>query len=364
MRVDVDGTQIYVLNYVDDMLYYGTNADKLTEFEERLRARFNLETMGQAHWYLGTRINQLSDFDIELDQSRYCSGIVKKYLESAGAPKITRHHETPLALDFIPTADDCSETEEEAKTLSVSYNIDYASCIGSLIYLAMMRGDIVYAVNKLAKYSRKPGKNHFEALLHILRYLHDNYLFGIRFYSEIGDAPITKMLTSQNSNPEHPYYAFSDSSWNDDVDSGRSTGGYIIWYMGGMVDHSSNLPDPVALSLAEAEYNEACLGFMATNHLRMILSDLENLPEKNMKATIVYLDSKSAIALGASYKDTKHTRHIMRRYHYVRNEIAAGRLETKRIGTEYQVADIQTKQLPGPQFKSLMLLTHISVKDQ
>jgi len=172
------------------------------------------------------------------------------------------------------------------------------------------------------------------------------------------------MLTSQNSNPEHPYYAFSDSSWNDDVDSGRSTGGYIIWYMGGMVDHSSNLPDPVALSLAEAEYNEACLAFMATNHLRMILSDLENLPEKNMKATIVYLDSKSAIAMGASYKDTKHTRHIMRRYHYVRNEIAAGRLETKRIGTEYQVADIQTKQLPGPQFKSLMLLTHISVKDQ
>jgi hypothetical protein len=33
--------------------------------------------------------------------------------------------------------------EEEVKQLSASYNIDYASCIGSLIYLGMTRGDIV-----------------------------------------------------------------------------------------------------------------------------------------------------------------------------------------------------------------------------
>jgi hypothetical protein len=33
----------------------------------------------------------------------------------------------------------------------------------------------------------------------------------------------------------------------------------MIIYMGGVVEHSSNMPDPVALSSAEAEYNEACL---------------------------------------------------------------------------------------------------------
>ena len=98
----------------------------------------------------------------------------------------------------------------------------------------------------------------------------------------------------------------------------------MIWYRGGIVDHSSNLPDPVALSSAEAEYNEACLVFMVTNHLRMILCELQNTVEKDMKPTIMYLDSKSAIAMGTSCKDTKHTRHIMRRFHYMRNEIAAG----------------------------------------
>jgi hypothetical protein len=50
-----------------------------------------------------------------------------------------------------------------------------------------------------------------------------------------------------------PLIAFSDSSWNDDIDTGRSTGCFLIIYMGGEVEHSSNMPDPVAFSSAEAE---------------------------------------------------------------------------------------------------------------
>jgi len=121
----------------------------------------------QAHWYLGTHINQLVNYDIELDQSRYCAAIIKKCLNNAGAAKVTRHHEMPLSLEFVLTTEDCSHNKDEVKELSTSYNIDYASCIGSLIYLGMMRSDI-YAVNKLAKFSRKPGRSHFEALMHVL----------------------------------------------------------------------------------------------------------------------------------------------------------------------------------------------------
>jgi len=78
IRIYPDGVRIYVLNYVDDMLYYCKNSTRLREFEEKLRAWFNLELIGQAHWYLGTRMNQLANYDIELDQSRYCLSIVKK----------------------------------------------------------------------------------------------------------------------------------------------------------------------------------------------------------------------------------------------------------------------------------------------
>jgi hypothetical protein len=238
-----DGS-IYILNYVDDMLYFGTKA---------LQKRFNLELMGFAHWYLATRINQLANFGIELDQSRYCQSIVKKYLDTAGAKKVLSIHAMPLPYNFIPSAADCSVDEAKSKQLAEEYNIDYASCVGSLIYLGMTRVDNVYAVNKLAKFTHKPGKTHFEAIVHLLRYLRDHPNVGIHFYSDYQNAPMTKALIAENLTIAHPLFGFSDSSWNDDVDHGRSTGCFLITYMGGVVDHSSNLPDPVALSSAEAE---------------------------------------------------------------------------------------------------------------
>ena len=56
------------------------------------------------------------------------------------------------------------------------------------------------------------------------------------------------MLNKQQKTVDHPTFAFSDSSWQDDVAEGRSTGGFYILYMGGVVDMSSNLPQLVAHS--------------------------------------------------------------------------------------------------------------------
>jgi len=103
------------------------------------------------------------------------------------------------------------------------------------------------------------------------------------------------MLQNQNIQENHLFFGLTDSSWNDDQD----TGCYIITYMGGVVDH------------------EGCVAFMAASHLRMLLCELEGTADESMSPTNIYFDSKSAIVIGANYKDTKHTRHIMRRYHYM-----------------------------------------------
>ncbi len=132
----------------------------------------------------------------------------------------------------------------------------------------------------------------------------------------------------------------------------------------GTIPVSSTITSIVALSSAEAEYNEGCVAFMAASHLRMLLCELEGIEEANMAPTTMFFDRKDAIAMGSSYRDTKHTRHIMRRYHYVRNEIAANRLNMKWIGTEFMIGDIGTKQTPGPRHIFLVELIHIKVKDQ
>jgi hypothetical protein len=225
----------------------------------------------------------------------------------------------------------------------------------------MMHTDIIYAINKLAKYTRLNGRPHFEALTHLLRYLRDKIMYGLRYDSNIGDSPIYQMLLSQSLQEQHLFFGFSDSSWNDDQDTGRSTGCFIITYMGGIVDHSSNMPDPVALSLAYAEYDEGCIALMAASHLRMLLCELTIITDEAMPPTSIYFDSRSAIAMGASFRDTKHTRHIMRRFHYVREKIAANRFTAQRITTEFQLADIGKKLNDGPRHKVLMDLIMIEV---
>jgi len=91
-----------------------------------------------------------------------------------GCKNVSRKHTIPLPCNFISTSEDCSETEEKTAILVEEYKLDYASCIGSLIYLSQTRTDNIFAVNKLARYMRKPGKAHFDALVHLLRYLRDN----------------------------------------------------------------------------------------------------------------------------------------------------------------------------------------------
>jgi hypothetical protein len=122
--------------------------------------------------------------------------------------------------------------------------------------------------------------------------------------------PYLSISDGKQIDPRGPLFSFSDSSWNDDTDTGRSTGCYLIIYMGGVVDHSSNLPDPVALSSEEAEYNQTCLCGMAVTHLKMLLNYMEARSENEGMVSII-LDSKSAIAMGNSFKDTKHTHHIL-----------------------------------------------------
>ena len=263
-------------------------------------------------------------------------------------------HTSPLPTNFTPSTNDLSPTDADALTLSQEYKIDFRSCIGSLIYLTLTRTDILFAVNKLAKFAHRPGKIYFDALVHLLRYLRDNTFWGLKFYSDYSTSPLFNILTNNNLPTTSFFITLCDSSWNDDVDHGRSTGCFLIFYMGGIIDHSSNLPDPIALSSAEAEYNQACLAIMATTHVHMILQDLEQQLDKTSLPLPILLDSKSAIAIGTSFRDTKHTRHILRRYHYVRDAFTTQRFTPHWISQKFQLADIGTKNLGGPRHNFLL----------
>ena len=84
--------------------------------------------------------------------------------------------------------------------------------------------DLTFAVHKLAKFSANPGKVHFEGLVHLLRYIRDNKTFGLKYYTDLNDAPVTDLLRQANIKTKNHLMAFSDSCCQDCPDTGRSTG--------------------------------------------------------------------------------------------------------------------------------------------
>ena len=140
------------------------------------------------------------------------------------------------------------------------------------------RQDISYAVNKLAKYANNPGTTHFGTLLHLIGFLKDNSNKGLKFYNDVTKPELYKVLQENNIEIKQDMnVVFTDSSWNDCVDTGRSTGGYVAMSQAGPVDYGSHLPVPVVMSSVEAEYIAAAVVCMRASHIRMLIYDLRCL---------------------------------------------------------------------------------------
>ena len=166
----------------------------------------------------------------------------------------------------------------------------------------------------------------------------------------MNDAPVTDLLRQANIKTNNSLMAFSDSSWQDCPDTGRSTGAYIIYYQGGPIDHGTHVPGPVAQSSAESEYNAACTAGMALAHFRMLIHELlnEDPDMVPMEATLIVLDSKYAMYMANNVKDTKHTRHIARRIHFVRNGEICNTHKIYWCEGGLQLADIGTNNVSEP----------------
>ena len=128
----------------------------------------------------------------------------------------------------------------------------------------------------MAKFSASPGKVFFEGLIHLLRYIRENKILGLKYYADLNDAPVTDLLRQANIHTKNHLMPFSDFSWKYCPDTGRSTGSYIIFYQGGPIDHGTHVPGPVVQSSSESEYNAACTAGMALAHFRMLVHEFLN----------------------------------------------------------------------------------------
>ena len=127
---------------------------------------------------------------ISVDQARYSTSIVEKYLDTATVKASTKFYNTTFPYDMILTKADAYTSDEKFEKLTRKFNIHYRSCIGSLVYLLSKRADLSFAVHKLEHFSSNPGKVHFEGLVYILRYIRETKTLGLKYYADMNDAPV------------------------------------------------------------------------------------------------------------------------------------------------------------------------------
>ena len=160
-----DGSKIFALSYVDDCVYWYTNEDIGKWFVETLGKIFHANFLGFAHWFMSIRISQLKDHSIYVDQARYATSVVAKYLDTATVKVSNKFYKTTLPADMIFTKEGVSKSDEQVEKLTREYNFHYRDGIGYLIYILSTIVDLSFALHKLETVSANPGKVHFEVLV-------------------------------------------------------------------------------------------------------------------------------------------------------------------------------------------------------
>ena len=261
--------------------------------------------------------------------------------------------------------ENCSKNETYVQQLSEEYRIDYPSAIGSLIYLLNTRPDLTFAVTKLAKFMKYPGREHFKALLRTLKYVRDNANLGLKYYHQWNESPVYTILKSNDIMTTHNLFGTHDSSWQDCPDTGKSTGCYIHFMQGGPVDFSTFVPSPVAMSSAESETNAGANAAMAMQYIRMIRNELDGREVDLLTdpPLLMLCDNSSAVTIANTDKDVKSMRHCKRRLFYMRQLRKEKELMYQYLDNQFMVADIGTKNLDTTTLQPLIKVIMHSIDD-
>ena len=119
---------------------------------------------------------------------------------------------TPMDAGLVLSKSDCPQTEAEKAEMAKYPNRE---ALGAVTWLTVVsRPDLAHASSQLGQYSTNPGKVHWKAVTHVLRYLK-------------GTRNLTLTLGHvRDTNPDI-LTGHTDASWGDNVDDRRSTSGYV-----------------------------------------------------------------------------------------------------------------------------------------
>lgn len=312
----------FLVLYVDDILLIGNDVPTLNEVKSWLGKCFAMKDLGEAAYILGIRI--LRDRKkrlIGLSQSTYLDKVLKRFsMESS------KKGELPIQINTKLSKTQCPSTDEEIADMS---RVPYASAVGSIMYaMTCTRPDVAFALSTVSRYQGNPGRSHWIAVKNILKYLRRT----------------KDWVLVLGGNDTLRVDGYSDANFQTDRDNFRSQSGWIFLLNGGAVTWKSSKQDTVADSTCESEYIAASEASKEAAWLRNFIGDLGVVPTIQEPMEL-FCDNEGAVALTKEPRDHGKTRHIDRKYHFIRHRVEEGHLVVKRVSSEDNPADPLTKGL-------------------
>ncbi|CAL2237889.1 unnamed protein product [Prunus armeniaca] len=192
-----------------------------------------MKDLGAAQKILGMEIQRdRTAGRIWISQAKYIQKVLEKFnMQEAKAIS------TPLAAHFKLSGQQCPKSEEK---LQVMEKVPYANAVGCLMYaMVCTRPDIAQAISVVSKYMANPGKQHWDAVKWILRYLKGSWRQRIMFEKQKENARVL---------------GYVDVDYARDLDKRRSTSGCVFTCAGVPISWRALLQPITAFSTTEAEY--------------------------------------------------------------------------------------------------------------
>ncbi|KAM0067227.1 putative RNA-directed DNA polymerase [Helianthus debilis subsp. tardiflorus] len=311
-----NGIICYFLVYVDDILLTSNNNGFMNDFIHNLSSRFSIKDLGYPSHFLGVEFIPTAH-GLFLSQYRHIHDLLTLH-RMDGAKSV----QTPLCSSQVLTLEDGTPKVDPTP---------YRKLVGSLQYLAFIRPDISFAVNKLSQFMHQPTQTHWQALKRLLRYLKGTVYHGM-FLKKKSPLELT---------------TFSDSDWGGVSTVGRSTTAYILYLGSNIISWNSARQKSVSRSSTEAEYKALA---NAAAELAWVENLLKELGLPINVSPRLYCDNTGATYLCANPVYHSRMKHVALDYHFVREKVAAGTLRIHHINSADQLADALTKPLSRAPF--------------
>ena len=265
---------------------------------------------------------------ITLKMTAFIKGAVEAFKELIPKRRVTTPY--PDQPGFT------KDTDVDPKEIQEMLDAGYQRLVGLLLWGARHAFDEAkFGVSMLCSVLSKPSKKAFAAGMHMLAWMDQESLRGIRF--------------NVNGNPNP--ICFTDASNKPLLKCGKCHGGYaIVWLDGPAVTHSSRLHH-VGLSSEHNEYMEMTQAIKKIIWLRQLMAELE-IPFS--EPTPVYGDNVQANKLCTEHFISPGNQYIATQYHFNKEKVQSGDIVIIWVDTKHNIADVFTKPLTSAILRTLL----------